>query len=70
MSDNLDELVADISEPAVPPPVANGPEIRARADDAIFGPIPVRKAEEDSARRASLLLRRLLRYGPHAALVA
>jgi hypothetical protein len=70
MSDNLDELVADVSEPAVPPPDANGPEIRARADDAIFGPIPVKKAEEGSARRASLLFRRLLGYGLHAALVA
>src|SRR5262245_33982991 len=70
MSDNLEELVADVSEPAVPPPVANGPEIRARADDAIFGPIPVKNAEEGSARRASRLFRRLLGYGVHAALVA
>jgi hypothetical protein len=70
MSDTLDELVADVSEPAVPPPVANGPEIRARADDAIFGPIPVKKTEEVSARRASPLFRRLLGYGAHAALVA
>jgi hypothetical protein len=70
MSDNPDELVADVSEPAVPPPVANGPEMRARADDAIFGPIPVKEAEEGSARRASPLFRRLLGYGAHAALVA
>jgi hypothetical protein len=70
MSDNLEELVADVSEPAVPPPVAHGPEIRARADEAIFGPIPVNKAEEGSARRASRLFRRLLGYGVHAALVA
>jgi len=70
MSDNMDELVADVSEPAVPPPVANGPEIRPRADDAIFGPIPVKKAGQGSVRRASLLFRRLLGYGLHAALVA
>lgn len=70
MSDNSHQLVADVSEPAVPPPVANEPEIRAHADDAIFGPIPVNKAEGGSARTASLLFRRLLGYGLPAALVA
>jgi hypothetical protein len=56
MSDNPDELIPDVS--AVPHPAANGPEIRAQADDAIFGPIPVKKAEEGSARRAFLLFKR------------
>jgi hypothetical protein len=70
MSANPDELVADVGEPADSPPVAIGPEIRARADEAIIGPTPVEKAEEGSARRASLLSRRLLGYGLNAALVA
>jgi hypothetical protein len=70
MSDYSHELVADVSEPAVPPLIANEPEIRAHADDAIFGPMPVNKADEGSARSASLLFRRLLGYGLHAALVA
>jgi hypothetical protein len=70
MSANPDELVADVGEPADSSPVANGPEIRARADEAIFGPIPVEKAEEGSSRRASLLSRTLLGYGLNAALVA
>jgi hypothetical protein len=69
MTDNLDELVPDIAA-AVPPPEVNGPEIRALADDALIGPMPVNKAEEGSARRASPLLERLLGYGPQAALVA
>jgi hypothetical protein len=58
MSDNSDELIPDVSASPVPQPAANGPEIRAQADDAIFGPIPVKKAEEDSARRAFLLFKR------------
>ena len=70
MSANSNHLVADVSEPAVPPLIANEPEIRAHADDAIFGPMPVNKADEGSARSASLLFRRLLGYGLHAALVA
>jgi hypothetical protein len=70
MSANLDELVADVSEAADTPPLANGPEIRARADEAIFGPIPVKTAEEGSALRPSLLPKRILGYGLNAALVA
>ena len=70
MSDYSHELVADVSEPAVPPLIANEPEIRAHVDDAIFGPMPVNKADKGSARSASLLFRRLLGYGLHAALVA
>jgi hypothetical protein len=58
MSDNPDELIPDVSASPVPHPAANGPEIRAQADDAIFGPIPVKKAEEGSARRAFLRFRR------------
>jgi hypothetical protein len=58
MSANSNHLAADVSQPDVPPPAASEPEIRARADDAIFGPIPVNKADS------------VLGYGLHAALVA
>jgi hypothetical protein len=53
MSDYPDVPVPDVSAAAVPPPDTNMPEIRAQAADAIIGPIPVKKAKEDSARRAS-----------------
>jgi hypothetical protein len=62
MSDFPDVLVPDVAA-AVPPPHTNTPEIRAQAADAIIGPI--KKAKEESARRASLL-----DYGPRAALLA
>jgi hypothetical protein len=70
MSDYPDEPVPDVSAAAIPPPDASGLEIRARADDAIIGRIPVKKAEEGLARRASPFFERLLVRGPHAALVA
>ncbi len=62
MSDHPVEPVSDVIAAAVD---ANVTEIRARAADAIIGPIPVKKTEEGSGRRASLL-----GYGPHTALVA
>jgi hypothetical protein len=70
MSDSPDEPVPDITAAAVPLPDPNVPEIRARADDAIIGPIPVTKDNEGSARRAPPLFERLLGFGPYAALVA
>jgi len=70
MSDNADELVANVSELAPLPPGTIGTEIRARADEAILGPTAVKNAEEGSARRASLLFSCLLGYGLDAALVA
>jgi hypothetical protein len=70
MSDNPDEPVPDIIAAAVPPPDPDVLEIRAQADDAIFGPVPVKKTEKRSARRISPLFERLLGYGPRAALVA
>jgi hypothetical protein len=69
MPDNPDEAVPDVTASAAPSPDANAPEIRARAADAIIGPIPVKKAKEGSARRASPPFERLLGYGPRAALV-
>jgi hypothetical protein len=70
MSDYPNEPVADVSAAAIPPPDANVSEIRAWAADAIFGPLPVKKTEEHSARTESSLLKHLLGYGPYAALVA
>src|SRR5438552_1798760 len=70
MSDYPNEPVPEVSPTAVATPDANVPEIRARAADAIIGPIPVSKAEEGSVRRASPLFERLLSYGSHVALAA
>lgn len=69
MSDNLDEPAADAGKSAAPS-IPNGPEIRAHADDALFGPAPLNTTSEGSARRASLLFKRLLGYGLYAVAVA
>lgn len=70
MYDSPDETVPEASAAAAFPPDANVLEIRARAADAILGPVPVKKAEEGSARRVPPLFERLLSYGPRAALAA
>jgi hypothetical protein len=59
-----------LREAAAAPPDANVLEIRAQAADAILGPVPVKKAEDGSARRVPSLFERLLGYGPHAVLAA
>jgi len=70
MYDSPDEAVPGASAAAASPPDANVLEIRARAADAILGPVPAKKAEEGSTRRVPPLFGRLLSYGPHAALAA
>ena len=70
MHDSPDEAVPEANAAAASPPDANVLEIRAQAADAILGPVPVKKAEDGSARRVPSLFERLLGYGPHAVLAA
>ena len=70
MYDFPDEAVPEASPAAASPPDRNGLGIRARAADAILGPVPFKKSEDGSARTVPPLFKRLLSYGPYAALAA
>jgi hypothetical protein len=69
MHEFSDEAVAAAGTAAASPH-ADVLEIRARAADAILGPVPSKKAEAASARTVSPLFERVKGYGPHAALAA
>jgi hypothetical protein len=70
MYDSPDEAVPEASPAAASPPDRNGLGIRARAADAILGPVPFKKSEDGSVRTVPPLFKRLLSYGPYAALAA